>query len=99
MNFLSLLEAKRDGATLTNQDLGGGRRTKEESIHPEVGIDSMLKPGAPVRAGAVLCRIHAALASDGDAARQRLEAAFVIDDAPPTATRLIQEVIPSGAEC
>jgi thymidine phosphorylase len=58
------------------RDLGGGRHTKETVIDPSVGVDALRKPGETVRAGDVLCRVHAANAMDASEAVLRLQNAF-----------------------
>lgn len=75
------------------RDLGGGRHTKESAINYDVGIDALAKPGEAVKAGALLCRIHAANASQADAARERLEPAFVISSQAPKPAALIAGII------
>lgn len=64
--------------------LGAGRRRKEDTIDPGVGVTVLAKPGDEVRAGQALARIayrHTALL---DEALPILEPAFEIgDEAPP----------------
>lgn len=60
------------------RDLGGGRLTKEAAVDFEVGIDRIAKPGDAVKAGWVLCRIHASGRGQAAAARARLATAFQI---------------------
>lgn len=75
------------------RDLGGGRLTKEATINFDVGIDQLAKLGEKIKAGATLCRIHAADVKQADAARFRLEKAFEISSRPVKAARLVAEVI------
>jgi len=85
--FVSRCNARIIGEVV--RDLGGGRLTQETVINPAVGIDRLAKPGEQIKAGAVLCRIHAATASDADAARARLVSAFEFTDSRPEAKPLI----------
>ena len=75
------------------RDLGGGRLTKQSVISPEVGVDQIAKPGERVRAGAVLCRVHAGDEARAGAAVELLQAAFVMADEPPRGTPLILECL------
>jgi thymidine phosphorylase len=60
------------------RDLGGGRLTQGAVIHPEVGVDRMLKPGERVIANSTLARVHAQTSDEAEAAANRLRAAFMI---------------------
>jgi pyrimidine-nucleoside phosphorylase len=75
------------------RDLGGGRLTKETVIQPEVGVDRIMAGGEAVKAGAVLCRVHAGDAKQGEAAVKRLEGAFEILAAARAVLPLVREVI------
>ena len=75
------------------RELGGGRLTKDTIINPDVGLDHLAKPGEPIAAGALLCRLHAADAAQAEAAAIRVQSAFEISDAPPFTVPLIHEVI------
>ena len=75
------------------RELGGGRLTKDTIINPDVGLDHLAKPGEPIAAGALLCRLHAADAAQVEAAAIRVQSAFEISDAPPFTVPLIHEVI------
>jgi pyrimidine-nucleoside phosphorylase len=75
------------------RDLGGGRQTKDAAIHPEVGLDWMVKPGQRVARGDDLCRIHALDAAAAERAGKRLECAFDLGEEPPEASALVAEVI------
>ena len=89
--FLARCDARLIGEVI--RDLGGGRLTKDTVIHPDVGLDQIAKPGDALRAGDVLCRIHAATAPQAEAARHRLTAAFALAAAPPLLSPLIAEVL------
>ena len=60
------------------RDLGGGRQKQDSEIHPDVGIDQLVKPGEPVNAGEVLARVHARTEADADATMERVVDAFEI---------------------
>ena len=83
--FISRCDARIIGEVV--RDLGGGRLTQETVLNPAVGIDRLAKPGERIKAGDVLCRIHAAIESDADAARARLISAFALTDSKPAANR------------
>jgi pyrimidine-nucleoside phosphorylase len=77
------------------RDLGGGRFTKEASINYDVGVNSLAKPGEPIRAGDVLACVHAADRAQAEAAAARLELAFETSERPPAVNPLIADVIQS----
>jgi len=79
--FLSRCDARVIGEVV--RDLGGGRLTQETVLNSAVGIDRLAKPREQIKAGDVLCRIHAATESDANAARARLVAAFELADRDP----------------
>jgi len=62
------------------RDLGGGRQTKDTVINYEVGIDLIAKPGERVKAGSVICRIHAADSKVIGDVKRRLAAALCLKD-------------------
>ena len=75
------------------RDLGGGRLTKDAKILPDVGLDRLAKPGEAVARGSILARIHAMHPAQAEAARVRVEAAFVISEQAPALPSLVAEVI------
>jgi pyrimidine-nucleoside phosphorylase len=75
------------------RDLGGGRMTKESSIHHEVGVDRMAKPGEWVEKSAVLCRVHATERTQARAAVARLAVAYEISPRKVRARNQVPEVI------
>ena len=85
--FVNRCDARIIGEVV--RDLGGGRMTKDAILNPAVGVDRLAKPGEPVTAGSLLCRIHAA--NDADAARVRdpLSLAFEFSDEQPALAQLI----------
>ena len=86
--FITRCDARLIGEVV--RDLGGGRLTKETTINPAVGIDHLAKPGDEVKAGEILCRIHAATADHARQAASRLAAAFDLSEAPPARSPLFQ---------
>jgi pyrimidine-nucleoside phosphorylase len=73
--------------------LGGGRRAKEDSVDPRVGLVVRRRIGDPVRAGDVLAEVHLAAADDAAVARAR--AAFEIGDRPAAPPPLVIERVES----
>jgi len=88
--FVARCDARIVGEAV--RDLGGGRLTKETEIHPAVGLDRIAKPGVELKAGDLLCRIHARTAEQAEQARVRLAGAFEIAAKPPMPVRRIQEL-------
>ncbi len=75
------------------RDLGGGRRTKESEIDPEVGLDMIARPDEPFGVGSVLARVHARTRDDAEEALRRLKSAFEFQDEPLEPPRTIIEVV------
>jgi len=88
--YVSRCDARLIGEVI--RDLGGGRLTKESVINYDVGVDQLAKPGERVQTGTVLARVHAADATQAEAARARLLHAFEISAKPPRVTPLVHEV-------
>ena len=88
---MSRCDARVIGETV--RDLGGGRFTKESDINYDVGVDTLAKPGEVIKVGGALVRVHAAEASQAEAACARLKAAFDISAEPTVVNPLIAEVI------
>src|SRR5439155_19772196 len=89
--FVTHCDARSIGEII--RSLGGGRLSQESVINPDVGIDRLKKPGEPVNAGSVLCRLHAATQGEAEAALARLSEAFRISEDPPQRAPLILEAI------
>ncbi len=87
--YLARCDARVIGEVV--RDLGGGRQTKESKIHPDVGLDQILKPNEPVNGP--LCRIHARSEEDADIAEERLMSAFEILDEKVGQFELISEIM------
>ena len=73
--------------------LGGGRSRPGVAIDPRVGLSEVLAPGAAVRAGEALARVHAASAGDADAAVREVRAAMPVVDTGPAAVPLLLETL------
>ncbi len=72
--------------------IGGGRRAKEDSVDPAVGLRLTRRRGERVKAGDVIAELH--MATSDEAARARAEACFqVSDDAAAPANSLVLERI------
>ena len=89
--FIARCDARLIGETI--RDLGGGRLTKDSTIHYDVGVDRLARHGEKVEAGALLCRIHARNATEAEAARDRLGKAFLISKRRPAPFDLIAGII------
>lgn len=72
-------------------DLGGGRHKKGDPIDHRVGVVIHAKVGDAVQQGEPLCVVHAADEAAGQAAAQRILAAYRFGAEPPPLTPLIYE--------
>ncbi|MBA2292367.1 MAG: thymidine phosphorylase [Gemmatimonadales bacterium] len=70
-------------------ELGGGRRTVDDMVRPEVGLEVLVKPGQMVAAGDLIARVHARSAIDAERARSEVGAAITIGDDAPVVLPLI----------
>ena len=88
--YVSAMETAQIGQVII--ELGGGRRRKEDTIDPSVGIRMLVRLGDHVHVGQPLVRVYS---RDGSAesARTLLLAAIRITDRSPPATPLIPERI------
>lgn len=73
--------------------LGAGRSRAEDAVDPAVGLTRLVKVGERVEAGAVIACIHANDQARLETAAHILGEAILIDEAPATVPRLIEEVI------
>uniref|UniRef100_UPI004049DCB4 thymidine phosphorylase n=1 Tax=Cephaloticoccus sp. TaxID=1985742 RepID=UPI004049DCB4 len=69
--------------------LGAGRAKAEDKIDPGVGVSGLVKIGEPIKAGAVLCTIHANDEASARAAAGMLKSAIRVMDVPPVHSPLI----------
>lgn len=73
--------------------LGAGRSRAEDAVDPAVGLTRLIKVGERVEAGAVIACIHANDQARLETAAHILEEAILINEAPVTVPRLIEEVM------
>jgi thymidine phosphorylase len=73
--------------------LGGGRTARTDTIHPEVGVDRLMKPGYAVGRGLTLARVHAEDEESARLAMEQLETAFTIEAEPPNLPPLVLETM------
>ncbi len=78
---------------LVTSDLGGGRQRKGDPIDPSVGVVLERKVGDWVAQGTPLATVHASRATDIERMRARVEGAFEVSDAPPSASPLVYETV------
>ena len=71
--------------------LGGGRAHADDAIDPSVGLTDVIDVGAAVRAGDLLCAVHAASEAYADEAIVLLRQAIRIEEAPPAARPVVLE--------
>jgi thymidine phosphorylase len=71
--------------------LGGGRTHADDAIDASVGLTEVIDVGAQVRAGSLLCIVHAASDDDADQAIAILRRAIRIEEGPPAAKPVIME--------
>ena len=90
--YVSALQAELVGRAAVA--LGAGRARLDDVIDPGVGIEVMIRVGAPVRAGdAILSVHHRGGRGLGDAAPMLAEA-VQIDDAPPVSRPVVVDRVP-----
>ncbi len=89
--FVTRCDARIIGEAV--RDLGGGRLNKDSTIHHDVGVDRLAKPGDAVAAGGILARIHSNSTQEADLALKDMEAAFEIADAADQKGSLICEAV------
>jgi len=90
--YVSKCDARIIGEVI--RDLGGGRLTKNSAINYDVGVDQIAKPGERMGKSGMLCRVHAANATQAKAAIARLKTAFENSAKPQKTAPLISEIIP-----
>jgi pyrimidine-nucleoside phosphorylase len=81
------------GVALAALHLGAGRVKAENPIDPAVGIDRLVKRGAPIKAGEPLCVVHANSEAAAREAVEILQRAIVVADKAPAPVPLIGELI------
>jgi thymidine phosphorylase len=73
--------------------LGAGRATVEATIDHGAGIVLHRAVGDQVEAGSQVATLYFNDASGKDEARERVAAAFVVGEEPPSKTKLIRRII------
>jgi pyrimidine-nucleoside phosphorylase len=71
--------------------LGAGRATLDDTIDPGVGIEVLVPPGSPVRAGDPILLVHHRRGRGLDDALPLLQDAIVVAEAPPSLRPLVLE--------
>ncbi|MDN5348151.1 MAG: pyrimidine-nucleoside phosphorylase [Clostridia bacterium] len=89
--YVQSVDARSVG--LAAMALGAGRRRKEDSVDPAVGITLQKKAGDRVKAGDVLATIHARERGAGQEVMERLLKAFSLGPEPPASRPLIYRVV------
>jgi pyrimidine-nucleoside phosphorylase len=87
--YVAALDAERFGRAAVA--LGAGRATVADRVDHGVGIEVLLEPGAPVRAGDDVVLIHHRGGRGLDEARTLVAGAIRIADAPPAAAPVVVE--------
>jgi thymidine phosphorylase len=79
--YVSGMNARQVGIAVVA--LGGGRSHADDAIDPSVGLTEVIDVGTAVRAGSLLCAVHAASDADADQAVEILQRAIRIEDGVP----------------
>jgi len=82
-----------EGIGLVSLHLGGGRATKEDYIHPAVGVVLRKKAGDPVQKGESLAVIHASSMEKARAAAAELCACYEITAEKPEAMPFVRGMV------
>lgn len=69
--------------------LGGGRQREGDRVNPSVGLSDLAGIGDEIGAGDPLCMVHAATATQADAAVRQVQAAYGLQAAAPVEPPLI----------
>jgi thymidine phosphorylase len=80
--YVAGMDARQVGIAVVA--LGGGRAHADDAIDPSVGLTDVVDVGARVRAGSLLCAVHAASDADADQAIEIVQRAIRIEDGAPT---------------
>ena len=76
--------------------LGGGRRRAGDTVDHRVGLSQIRPLGSRVRAGESLLRVHAADATQAEAAVQAVLAAITVADAAPAIGPVLIDTLPGA---
>ncbi|MDR3690610.1 MAG: thymidine phosphorylase [Fimbriimonas sp.] len=78
--WVQTIDAETIGKTVVA--IGGGRRTKTDSILLGVGLELDVEVGSPVARGSVLCTVHAESEQEAVWAAQQARGAFTLSETP-----------------
>ena len=90
--YVSALQAELIGRAAVA--LGAGRARLDDVIDPGVGIEVMIRVGAPVRAGETILSVHHRAGRGLSDAAPMLAEAVQIDDAPPLMRPVVVDRVP-----
>ncbi|MGE3673395.1 MAG: thymidine phosphorylase [Polyangiaceae bacterium] len=76
---------------LSALELGAGRKRKEDTIDPAVGIELAKHRGDQIKAGETLCWLHVQRPKDADAISARVRSAYTLKRGAPPSTPLVLE--------
>ena len=79
--YVAGMDARQVGIAVVA--LGGGRSHVDDAIDPSVGLTDVVDVGTPVRAGSLLCAVHAASDAAADQAIEIVRRVIRIEDAAP----------------
>ena len=79
--YVAGMDARQVGIAVVA--LGGGRSHADDAIDPSVGLTDVVDVGTAVRAGSLLCVVHAASDADADQAIEIVQRAIRIEDGAP----------------
>jgi pyrimidine-nucleoside phosphorylase len=85
--FVTTVDALEIG--LAGVAMGAGRTRADQKVDPLVGISVLAKPGKKVSRGEELALLHVHKASDADAVKDRIAAAFEIGEKQPDSRSLL----------
>jgi thymidine phosphorylase len=94
--WVSAMDTRQIGVVVVG--LGGGRQRASDTVDPRVGLANVAPIGQHVETGETLAVIHAASASDAQAAQQQLLRWIQIDEQPVAPGSLMLERILENPE-
>ena len=90
--FITRVDTTEIGHTIAA--IGGGRVRIEDAVDPTVGFTSEVKLGDEVRAGDAIGIVYCGAPGAADEAARRIQASYVIGDAPPNERpKLVKEIV------
>lgn len=94
--WLARLDARKVGTAA--RLLGGGRLRKEDTIHPGVAVEILVRPGESVELGSPLLRLHYDDQSRLERAKEALSDAIVIAGEAPAVSPVVLEVVDRSSQ-